>query len=333
MTRKLLVTTRRMSALGVVATVALVFAGCDSDSEESESVQAGEDGLIPITIAETPGLPTNFVEFGIERGLWAAAGLDVTVTSIAGGSQQATAAMSGDADFIGGDVISFNTFINQGMPLRVVAPGTSASEDPGRDFAVVLVREDSPISGPEDLLSASLTTNELDNITSVSVVGALRSQGLDSSGLEFVEIPFPEMLSALESGHVDAATVIEPFATMGIQQGFRAVLRPFVGWHSGTQIGLALTTEQFANANPEVVDAFQEAHRAIAEYITLNPDEFREALGELGEFDPDVLAEMALPTYRQELDRDSIIRGAELMVDLGLLGDVPDIDAHIDEDA
>ncbi|MGC5614928.1 ABC transporter substrate-binding protein [Georgenia sp. Z1491] len=310
----------------------LTLAACGS--EDGEGAEAStEEGLVPVAIAETPGMPTHIVEFGIEQGFFEDAGLDATVTSIAGGSQQVTAAMAGEVQFTGGDVVSINTFLAQDMPLVVVGPGTAASEEPEDDFSVVVVRDDSPIQEPEDLEGASLATNELDNITALGVVGALDNLRLDTEALEFVEIPFPEMVAGVENGHVDAATLIEPFATIAISQGYRPVLHPFASWEPETQIGISLTTQEYASENPEVVEAFQAARLATAQYVTENPDEFRSALLELGEFDEQVVQDMNLPLYREELDRESIERAAALMVDHGILDEVPDYEGHIDDGA
>ena len=78
----------------------------------------------------------------------------------------------------------------------------------------------SDIKEPKDLEGKTIAANTLNNICEVTINATLEEKGVDVSKLKYTEIPFPEMVGALEKGRVDAACVVEPFVSPG--QGRRA---------------------------------------------------------------------------------------------------------------
>ena len=186
--------------------------------------------------------------------------------------------------------------------MTIVRPGTSAAETPEGDFSTVQVAEDSPITTLEAVAGATIAVNELSNIGTIAIKAALEKAGVDPGSVTFVELPFPDMLPALGSGSVDAAWVIEPFSTVGPQQKNRAIMAPYAEYAPGMPIGLVLSPQPYAKQNPEVVDAFQEAHERTGQYVNENPEEFKDFLVRAGGFDPAVVADMNLPHYTSTLD-------------------------------
>lgn len=310
-----------------------VVAACGNDDPAGSTGAQPSGETIQATIGETPGIPTFFMQFGVSKGFFKDEGIDLKVTSIPGGAQQATAALSGDAQFTGGDVVSWNTFRSRDIPMKVIAPGSSGTDDTASDFSGVLVPANSPIKSPKDLAGVTIAVNELNNVGTVTIKGALEKNGVDPNSVSFTEIPFPDMLPNLANGNVDAAWIIEPFTTIGQAQGNRAVLYPYAEYRPNMQVGLVLATAQFAQENPEAVEAFQRAHKRLREYVTQNPDEFRQALVDLGDFKPEIVQRLVLPNYNEKLDRETIQQVADSMVKYGVLKSVPDPADFIDDNA
>jgi NitT/TauT family transport system substrate-binding protein len=233
----------------------------------------------------------------------------------------------------GSDTVTFAQGVARDLPLTMIAPGTSVSEEPRDDFSDVLVAKDSRIRRPEDLDGATMAVNILGNITEVSVKGALERAGVDPDSVRYTEVPFPDMAAAVERGDVDSAMVIEPFRTIGRSAGLRSVLRPFSGFQPGLQIGSIVTTRSYAEANPEVVRAFQEAHALTARFIAENPDEFRAALPEIAEMEPRLADAVELPAWKERVDPEAVDLVAEAMVRFGLVEEKPDVTGAIAEGA
>lgn len=312
---------------------ALLTAAAMSACGGNDSGATSADGTVSVALAETPGIPQYFAEFGVQKGFFEDEGIDLEVKTLPGGAQQATAALAGDVQFTGGDVVAFTTFRDRDLPMTIVRPGTAAAETPADDFSTVQVPKGSDIQTVEDLAGATVAVNELDNVGTVTIREVLRREGVDPDAVSFVELPFPDMLPSLAAGSGDAAWLIEPFSTIGQAQGNRSIMSPYAQYAPGTQIGLVLATKQYAQQNPKIVDAFQKAHARTAEYITAHPDEFKQALVKLGDFDPKVVAQLKLPQYTPQLDIADLERVATSMVDEGLIKKAPSYDGFVDDDA
>jgi len=321
------------------AGVLLASAACggsdDSSSEAAATSSAADDGEpTTLTMAETPGGPFSFVSYGVQRGHFEDEGIDLQPrVNPGGGTATVPALVQGDMDVLGLDLVSAITSIGANLPIKMVAAGSATSEEPEGDFAAVLVRADSPIQGPQDLDGIRMGVNALRNVNDLAI-GAIRDQqGFAEDAISPVELPFPEILAAIDRGDVDAGIVIEPFATIGQNQGLRVVHRPWVGIEPGLQIGtMVMTDETIARVGDDVVAAFGRAVQATADDIREDPDAFRAALPELIEIDPALAEQINLIQWRGQNDRESIETFGQLMVKYGLIEDEIDYDEAILDD-
>lgn len=316
----------RAVALGAVLAATLFgSAGCGA----AAGGDSGTDGTNVVRVGETDGMPAAFLRFGQEQGIFAEHGIELEIDASAGGAAAIPALVGGNLDVAGSNVVSGMLAAHQGLPVKMMAPGTFATDDTERDFSAVLVGEDSGIEGPADLAGASIAVNTLQNIGDISIVAALEEQGVDTSGIQFTEIGFPQMLPALHSGRVDAAWVIEPFLSIGQQQGLRPVMRPYAEAREGLQVGCFLTTDDFLADNGEKAAAFRAAVADVAAFITERPEAFRAALPELEEMDPALAEAMVLPSYHDSVDPDSLRFVADRMLASGFTDEEIDVDSLI----
>ena len=302
-----------------------------SDAPDAGGGEGGGDSgeLTTLTMAETPGGPLSFIAYGIQQGYFEDEGIDLKVQpNPGGGTSSVPALLQGEYDVMGLDLVSAITSIQAGLPIKMVAAGSATSEEPEGDFAGVLVKADSPIQGPEDFEGIRMGVNALGNVNELAINSVLEDQGLPASAISPVELPFPEILAAIGRGDIDAGIEIEPFVTIGENQGLRVVYRPWVGIKPGLQIGTMVMAQEKIDEDPDVVDAFARAVKATADDIQENPDAFREALPTLIDLDPALAQEINLIQWRGESDMESIELTGELMAKYGL------IDEEIDyEDA
>jgi NitT/TauT family transport system substrate-binding protein len=319
----------------VTATVLMATAACGGSddggsSDASGATSGGDGGLTTLTMAETPGAPFAFVSYGVQRGHFEDEGIDLQArVNPGGGTSTVPALLQGDMDVLGLDLVSALTSVGADLPLTFVAAGSATSEEAEGDFAAVLVKADSPIQGPEDLDGARVGVNALRNVNELYIRSTLDELGMPQDAINPVELPFPDILAAIDRGDVDAGIVIEPFATIGQGQGLRVVDRPWHAIEPGLQIGtMVMTEETVARVGDDVVAAFARAVQATAEDIQQDPDSFRTAMPELiDNLSPELAQSINLIQWRGQNDRESIEGTGQMMAEYGLL------DADIDYDA
>lgn len=323
---------RGITGVALAVATAAVLAACGGSTPEdgaTSGATAGDSEMTVLRVGETAGAPSAFLLFGEHEGIFADHGLELEIDTSAGGAAAIPALVGGNLDVAGSNVVSALLSVSRGLPIRMIAPGTFATEDPALDYSAVLVTEDSDIVDADGLAGVQIAVNTLENIGDITITASLEERGVDASGIQFVELGFPDMLPALESGQVDAIWIIEPFLTMGLQQGHRALLWPYAEAREGLQTGSFLMTDEFLEANPEVVDNFRAAVAATAAVIAEDPDVFREVLPELQEFDPAIAQEMVLPRWSDAIDVGSLEFIADRMLQEGVVEEPIDVDAAI----
>ncbi|WP_116451423.1 ABC transporter substrate-binding protein [Blastococcus litoris] len=312
-----------------LAAVALLVSGCggsDSDSDGGGSGGGGDGGPITLRVADTNGAPLYFLKYGIEQGFFEDAGVELEATASSGGATVIPQLVSGDLDIAGSNVVSVLIARSQGLPLKMVAAGTSTSEDPEQDFSALMVPAGSPITDIGQLEGQKVAVNTLRNINDIVLGHMLEDAGLSFDSVELVEIPFPDMAAAIESGDVAAGVLIEPFITVAEQQGLTIIGRPYSDLKPGLQIGTYVMTEQFVNENPDAVSAFQEGVQATADAIADDPDAFRAALPQLGDISPELADQVRINLWKGETDQESLELIQGLMTTYGLIDEEVDLD-------
>jgi NitT/TauT family transport system substrate-binding protein len=322
-----------LTALVCTALAASGVAACGDNGEDGAGQEPAADRPVKLRVGETVGVPFAFLKFGVDKGFYEEVGLDVEPVGVQGAAPILTAVVSGDYEMGGSDTGTFTQALARELPLTMITPGTSVSDQPEQDFSALMVSPESGIDAPEDLRGKTVAANVLGNITEVSLNGALGELDVDYEALEYTEVPFPEMVAAVQKGRVDGAFIIEPFRTIGKAAGLETLFGPFSTFEPGLQIGSIVTTETYAEQNPEVISSFQQAHAKTARYIADNEAEFRRALPEISEIKAPLARQVNLPVWREKVDPDSVERVAQAMEQQGLVDEAPDVRAAIHDGA
>ena len=308
--------TRARARAGVaLLACTLAVAGCGGDDDK-----AGESGsgTTKLSVQETAGVPSAFVAFGVEKGFFREQRLELELEASQGGAATIPALVSEDIQIGGSNVVSLLLATEKGLPLRAIAPGTSAAQAGEKDFGALLVAKGGDVEDAGDLEGKTVAVNTLDNIADVVVKAALEKEGADVAKVKLTEVPFPEMAPALEGGDVDAAFSIEPFVTPALGKGAEVVSYSYVVTEPEMQVGAYAVTQQFAQEDPEAVKAFQAAVAKTASYVTDNEREFRDFLAKEAKIAPDLARRIVLPRWSEKLDESSLANTAKLMQRYGL---------------
>lgn len=314
-----------MTAMAACVT-ALTVAACGDDGGGST---AGEPATV--RVQDTAGVPSAFLEYGVERGFFKDRKLTVKVQPSQGGATVVPSVVSGSVDIGGSNLVSVLLAQSKKIPVKVVAPGTFVRNAERDDFAGVIVAKDSDIKAPKDLEGKTLAVNTLKNVAEVTAKESLEKKGVDTSKIKLTEVDFPDMVGAVEAGRVDAAFAIEPFVTAGKAGGARVVDHPYVGTKPGLQVGCYFTSEQYLSKNQDVVKRFREGVAETAKAIESDPAAFRKFLPKASEIPPPAAQKAVLPVWKARSDKASVELTARLMQKYGVIKTRPDTDESLAE--
>ncbi|MGY1691386.1 ABC transporter substrate-binding protein [Geodermatophilus sp. SYSU D01105] len=319
-----------MSRLRVSAVLScsLLLAACGGGGGDDPAGAGSTDAPRQVTVGVVPIADVAPLYLGVEQGFFAERGLDVEVVTGQGGAALVPAVVSGEQDFAFSNTLSLLVAQEAGLPIQVVAPGNSSTGDPTDDFGCVLVPAGSPLQSLADLAGKRVSTNTLNNINVAVIRDAVDRAGGDSSTIEFLEIAHPDVPQAVAGGQVDAATAVEPFKTIAIQQGARCLSNVFAeATEEPLLIGAYFTTAETVQSDPELVDAFVAGVQESLAYASENPEAARGILGSFTELSPELAGAITLAGWPQELERGSFEYMSEVGARYGILEQPADLDA------
>src|SRR5215211_4548081 len=315
---------RLTAALAMLAAAVVVATGCGDDGGSGgggggtpEKPDTVKIGLIPIA-----DVAPVFV--GIKQGFFKEQGIKLDPQFAAGGAAITPAVISGDFDIGFSNTVSLLIAASKGLPVQIVSQGVLGGPDASKPWADVLIPKGSDIKSPKDL-----EANTLNNICEVTINATLEEKGVDVSKLKYTEIPFPDMIGALEKGRVDAACVVEPFVSAGKAAGMKGIDPFYAGTAPNLTVATYFASKELIGSNPELVDRFKTAMEKSLEYAQQNPDAVREVLPEYTQIPEEAAAKINLPSWQPELTEDTIQKLSELSEKYGLIEKQPDLDELI----
>ena len=228
-------------------------------------------------------------------------GLDVTMSTIQSGAEAIPRLLNGELAFSLGDAAGTITAASNGIEVAATGVATVSPSKPEQDYSsVVAVNAD--IKGPKDLQGHTVAVNQLNGTAQLTAKAAIDNQGGDSSTVNFVELPFPQMNDAVTSGRVDSAYVVEPFLSGALSGGMHVVLAPQAYAVAGLPSTIFVSAKSYADQNPDVVRRFDAAMSAAAARANADAAVARQIAGTYTTIPPDVLAKITLPIYAENAD-------------------------------
>lgn len=325
----------RGSFTAAAAAGLLVLTACggaeEAPADSDEAADGG--GLTEVSIGVIPIVDVAPIYLGVEEGIFEDHGLDVDLTLAQGGAAIIPAVQSGDFDFGFSNITSLAISQSQGLPLQVVAPGPQTTGEPGEDFSSLLVPEDSDAESIADLEGQRVAVNTLNNINDTVLKEGMRQEGGDRDSMDLVEVAFPDMAGQMESGNVDAIMAVEPFATISKNAGAREIYSPYAEPIEDLTIAAYFASTDRIEDDPETVNAFIAAMKESQQYAEDNPDDAKAILSEYTEIEDEVVDDLNMPKFPQQVTRDSIQRIIDLSEETGLIDETVDIDDLLHEDA
>ncbi|CAH0146739.1 MULTISPECIES: ABC transporter substrate-binding protein [unclassified Microbacterium] len=317
---------KKAGFFALAAITALVLTGC-TDSEApaggGDGDAAGSGDLTPVTVGVIPIADTAAIYLGDAQGFFEDEGLDLTIETATGGAAIVPAVVSGDYEFGFSNQLSLMVAADQGLDIKMVSSAVATTGDTSKDMGAVVTKADSGISSPADLAGKTVSSNSVGNINDTAVRSVVDEAGADSSTIDFVEVPFPDAVAAVENDQVDAAFVVEPFVTAAIDAGLEVVTYAYADFDPKLDIAAYFA---LSSVDADLLAKFQAAMQKSLEYADANPDAVREIIATYTKTSPEVLAKITLPKYPTEFDRASSEKLAAAALEYGVLKAEPDFD-------
>ena len=320
---------RFLKFAAALAAGGLLAAGCGGDDDGGGDGGGGADGPQTLKIGLIPIADVAPVFLGVKKGFFSEEQLTLEPQFAAGGAAITPAVLSGDFDIGFSNTISLLIASSKGLPVQIISQGVLGGETNEKPWADLLVPRDGPIKEPKDLEGKTIAANTLNNICEVTINATLAEKGVDVSKLEYTEIPFPEMIAALEADRVDAACVVEPFVSQGKAAGMVGIDPFYADTAPDLTVATYFASRQFIEEKPEVVDRFTRAMEKSLQYASENPEEVRGVLEEYTEIPPEAAQKINLPSWKPELTIETIERLSQLSEEYGLIEKQPDLNQLI----
>jgi NitT/TauT family transport system substrate-binding protein len=324
----------KLMCLTALLALLLAAAGCGGDDGEPASA-GGQDGQRRATVkmAYLAVASDAAMVLGRKKGFFEREGIELRLTEVgAGGAAVVPALLSGEYDVASGGIDGPILAAAKGLDVKIigmngapVSKGHTHEAGTERGTSAIAVPSNSSIRGYGDLAGKRVAAITVSGLQYLCIAGALEKAGVDPKSAKVLEIPAPEMITALESRRVDAATLVEPFLTQAAGDGYRLLGDPCIEAMPGAQQAGFFTSGRWAKENPDLAQRLARALTRSNEYANAHPDEVRRVLPDYTKIPPKVAAKITLTPWKTGggSTLDVIARN---LVRFDLIEDQPDLD-------
>jgi len=252
---------------------------------------------IAITVSIPPtlsGLPVRLAE---EKGYFREAGLDVKIVTLGAGSAAVPQLLGGQINFAAVDSVVTLTARSKNIPLLMTAPNTVGVANTERGYGNLIASAASPVKTLKDLIGRTVAVNQINGTAWANTRAMLDNAGIDSSKVQFLEVPPPQMVASLQQGRADAAVLSEPSASMATGQGMRQLANVEAGTVAGDHTFTFVSSETWVKANPEAVRKFNAVILKANAELNTNRDQAITLASRYTSVPPEVLAKVFMPNF------------------------------------
>lgn len=312
----------RKIILGIVAVLVVVVIVIFATKQKPAENYVVKIGNIPIMLSKIP------LEIAQQKGFFKDEGVTVQVTELASSNLVSDALLRGDIDITPEiSILPFITaeVVDQGKAKIFSVTDMSITDTP---FDSIIVKSDSKINDLNDLKGKKIGV--FPGTTAINVLKLLfKEKGLDSSTIQFVQLPPPQQLAALSAGSIDALHAYEPTVSIALvdnkmKRVYGAVYAEMLN-HS--PIGAGLLSTKFISEHPSEAKKVVRALNKAYDYIRANDKETRGVAQSIFKFSSEVATAVSLPYFNHssQIDKGSVNKLLDLFVSGGEIKSKPDL--------
>ena len=304
---------RSILVAGAVTALVAATAACSGGSDSGGSAAGSGPQTLTVQVPPIPSAATVYL--AQERGLFAAQGLDVEIRVGQGGAAIAAALQSGDTDIGLSNYVTMINGLSNDLPVSLVTELTRGQ--PGI-FGLV-VRGDSAITAPADLRGKKIGVISTGSVSDLTTNARLAEAGIAPSDVSYVNVPLPNLLSALSSGQVDAVSVNGVTLNNAVARGDRLVLDAYEGNTRDLAESGFFASSDWAEEHGDTVRRINAALAEAAKVANAEPDAVRALLPSYTSIKPNEVGAIELPKYVEQTDLAAVQRVSDLMTQFGML--------------
>lgn len=232
--------------------------------------------------------------YAADRGMFAAAGLDVQVSTFQNGAAQAAACAGGAIDIGLGEATELANAISHGLPFAVFASG--ALYDTAAPTTQFCVAANSPYHVPKDLEGQTIAVPALTSLSSMAVRAWLVKGGADLAKMQFIEISLNAIIAAVQRGTVAGGLVGEPFLSAAANT-VRRLGSPYDSVAKKFVISDWFATRSWLATNQASTKRFIDVIYEAARWANTHHDDSAPILSKYTKIDLDVIRKMRRVGY------------------------------------
>ncbi len=203
------------AVLVALSAIAFAVSACGGGGGES-----GESATVRVGTAQSASDAAIYI--ADKKGYFEEQGIQLELIPFRSAAETVPSLGSGDLDVAGGSPSAgmYNA-VARGLDLKNVAD--KGSHPPGQGYSALLVRRELVDSGQfngfEDLNGLTIGIAAEGTSSEIDAVVPLREAGLTLNDVQPEYLAFPDHVSALENGSIDASSTTEPSVTQAVQSG------------------------------------------------------------------------------------------------------------------
>lgn len=319
----------RLSLIACATALPLVLTGAHAFAQEGP---VSPENPFRVILGMQPIGPLIPAFIGVEQGFFAEEGLEIEFRPEPGGQDIVTAVIAGEFNFGFSNQTSLLSARSKGLDVRAIASGTIGESDETSAVHGVLVKDDSPVQTMADLRGLHVSVNTFNNAPHLTILRSLELAGIEDPlrEVDFIEVEFPDVVGVVSAGQIDAGWAVEPFLTIGKNNGLRTIANPLLDTAEAFPLSLYFTSGTLIEERPDVVDAFIRAINKSMAYAGENTGEVRAAFPRFNSnVSQEIASTMDISLWSTSLSPEDLELGAELALKYGMIDSIPDLEAFV----
>lgn len=294
------------------------------DTSEASGGSTLEKPKIKVSVMATVDLaPFRLAQ---ESGYFKEQGLEVEAIDAPSGQASMTKMIGGEVDIAVSTYMPFFVAKSKGAAdIRLVADVASVSP---KSNAIITV-PNSTVKTVGDLAGKRIAITDKNTASHLLTISVLKDHGVDTSNIQWVPMPLPNIAAALKNGNIDAGYTPEPYLTQAAK---------VVGATPVVDIGTGATQDfplvgfgalgKFVTENPKTLAAFQ---RALSKAVRESADRAKveQMVVKYAKIDAETASLLTLPTFGSTLDARRLQRVPDLLLQTGVITTKVDADSML----
>jgi NitT/TauT family transport system substrate-binding protein len=283
-TRCELTTSLLRGAVGVIGAIIMMATNTAAISQQK----------VPLRVAYIPVITWLPALVAKDEGIFDANGLDVTFTKFPT-LVTLPPTLGRQFDLVPTTAPDLLNAVAGGLNIAAVA-GESVETANNKSYQV-LIRPDSGINSPKDLVGKRVAAPGIGSVMHVALLYWVKQDGGDPRAVTGIEAQFTVMSDMLKSGRVDAVEQLEPFVGQMLAAGFKSLGDPLLAVADPVLFPFWIADADWARANRIVLKRYVTSLEAALQVIKRDDAKARAVLAKYSGLPEAVIARIPLPAY------------------------------------